>query len=183
MPLRIVVAVVSAALLASSLGACGDDSDSTIANATPGSNAAALTATASARGSGTPSGTAGSFGPAPTIDGNIEAITPAHAASVTQASTRSPNPTSPHGVCVSVNFKDPVQNLQWFRMAVDGEEVTPKLTIRVDSANPPKGGTLCYAPADGLSVGRHNAGFSVGNPSDLQGKPVQVIGWAFEVTR
>jgi hypothetical protein len=161
--------------------ACGGDGNSTVSNVTPGSNSSALTATAAAKGTSTPAGTPSAFGPAPKIDGNIEAITPIHASTVTQASTRTTDPVNPHGVCVSVNFNAPVQNLQWFRMALDGAEVTPKLTIRVDSANPPKGATLCYAPAEGLAAGRHTAAFSVGNPGNLNATPNQVIGWAFEV--
>lgn len=181
MNLRTILGVAVLGLVGATFFACRGDTNSTIANVTPGSNSAALTATAAIKGTATPAGTSSVFGPAPAIDGNITAIKPAHASTVTQASTRSPDPGNPHGVCVSTTFKAPVQNLQWFRMAVDGVEVTPKLTILVDSANPPKGATLCYAPAEGLKSGRHNAGFSVGDPADLSGKPIQVIGWGFEV--
>ncbi|MEO6043220.1 MAG: hypothetical protein ABIQ47_04780 [Tepidiformaceae bacterium] len=61
-------------------------------------------------GAGTPApgatrpGIPADFGPAPTLGGNVKTITPAHAALVSQASTRSPNARVPKGLCADVTF-------------------------------------------------------------------------------
>lgn len=152
-------------LALTALSACGDGAD----DGTPGPSPA--------RSSGTPAIPA-DFGPAPTLGKNIESITPAHGARVQQASTRTLDPIQPRGLCATVNFEPPVENLQWFRMVIDDREVTPELTIRADAGTPPKGATLCWPPPQGLSVGKHTAALSVG---PFGGTPIQVIGWAFEV--
>jgi hypothetical protein len=82
---------------------------------------------------------------------------------------------------VKANFKGlAAGNLQWFRMAFDGVEVTSKLLWAVDSFEKPTGGTVCYSLEQGFPVGRHFVAISVQDPA---GGPVkQVASWGFEVT-
>ncbi len=133
-------------------------------------------------GSPATAGGGGEFGESPKLGGNILTVAPAWAARVTQASTRTIDARSPRGVCASVTFDGLPENAQWFRMAVDGQEVTAKLTWLVKSTTDPKDGTVCYAPEQGLTVGKHQAAISVQNPRNLQEPTKQIVGWAFEVT-
>jgi hypothetical protein len=121
------------------------------------------------------------FGPAPVLGGNITVISPKHGQKVTQASTRSPNPKVPNGVCAEVNFTDLPENFQWFQMAVDDQRVTDKLTLVASTAVDPKDGKICYAPAEGLSVGKHTAAIAVQAPRDASVPTRQLVSWAFEV--
>lgn len=121
------------------------------------------------------------FGPAPVLGGNITAISPKHAAKVTQASTRSPNPQIPGGVCAEVNFTDLPENFQWFQMAVDDQRVTQKLTLVASTTVDPKNGKICYAPTEGLAVGKHTAAIAVQAPRDANVPTRQLVSWAFEV--
>lgn len=122
------------------------------------------------------------FGPAPTLGGNVKTITPAHATLVSQASTRSPNAGVPKGLCAEVSFDGLPENAQWFRIAFDDKEVTPKLTWIVASTTDPKNGKVCYAPAEGFPVGKHSAALSVQDPRNPTAPTKQVVAWAFEVT-
>ena len=122
------------------------------------------------------------FGPTPELRDNIEKVFPAYAAKVTQASTRSPDANNLGGTCVQVNFKGLAGNAQWFRMAFDGAEVTQKLTWSVDSFDNPTKGHVCYAPAEGFTIGRHFVAISVRDPRDNNAPVKQVTGWGFEVT-
>ena len=171
MDLRI---LLLAATLFAALGfaACGDGADD---DAEP---------TTDASSSATPGGIPDDFGPAPKLDGNIDAITPVHAESVRQATTRSPNSNRPRGLCAQVNFDDlPGQDtLRWFRFAFDGTEVTDQLTwtLAPEGAARP-GGTACFAPAAGFEVGKHTAAVSVEDPNNPAAPRKQIVGWAFEV--
>ena len=126
--------------------------------------------------------------PAPKLpSGNVEAIRPAHGASVTQAATRTVNADRPNGICAQVNFKDLPENGQWFRMVVDGKEVTGGGEITwVVPANAqteaPPGGTMCYAPKEGLPAGKHQVALGVQNPRNAAEPTRQIVEWEFEVT-
>jgi len=167
MTFKFAATAASLALAIGAFAACGDGSDDDSGDA-----ATPTTAGGEAR-------IPADFGPAPKFGNNVELVSPAHASRVKQAETRTTDPIRPGGLCAEVNFDDPVENLQWFRMVLDAEEVTARLTVKVDSGNPPKGATLCWAPPEGLKVGKHTAALSVG---PFGGDPIQVIGWAFEVT-
>lgn len=121
------------------------------------------------------------FGPPPSLGGNVLAVRPEHAERIPQAETRTPDPTNPRGVCAEVSFVDAPETGRWFHMAVDGELVTPDLTWIVSSQESPEGGIMCYAPEEGLSVGRHDAAISVVDPTDPNARPRQIVAWAFEV--
>lgn len=160
----VVLFALPLALLAA---ACGDG---------PDDGAETPTAQASA-----PSGSSDDFGPAPTLGGNIVKVSPAHAALVKQVSTRSPNATRPNGVCVEVSFEDLPESGRWFRLALDGTEVTTELTWLVSSNTNPTGGTMCFAPTEGIAVGKHTAAVSVQDPNNIQARSRQIVAWKFEV--
>jgi len=163
----IALAVLPASLLLAV--ACGDDDLGTIDNAktaTPGGSPTAASA----------------FGPAPVLGGNVLEVTPQHAATVPQASTRSPNPQQPRGICAKVSFEGLPQYGQWFRMALDGNEVTEELTWILPTQNNPTGGTVCFAPTEGLSVGEHATAISVQDPSNPSAASKQVVAWKFAVS-
>ncbi len=175
---------VLAALALSTLAAfaCGDGGSA------PGTSATATTATSAprpttARGSSSP-GT----NPGPKLpQGNVDAIHPTHGQKVTQASTRTPDPKRPNGVCAQVNFKDLPENGQWFRLVLDGKEVTAAKDITwvlPTDANTklPEAGTLCYAPKDGLGIGPHQVALGVQNPRNASEPTRQIVEWEFEVT-
>lgn len=170
MNLRILlpVAFAGAAFL---FTACGDGPDTPATTATPG--APGVTGTA---------GIPEDFGPAPVLGGNITSITPEHAAKVTQASTRTVNLGDPKGICAQVTFDGLPQYAQWFRMAVDGVEVTEELLWIVPTREAPTTGKVCFVPEAGLAVGKHTAAIAVQDPNNPLAESKQVVGWAFEVT-
>lgn len=153
-------------LPALTLAACGDDDDAAPAEATATPAATATT---------------GPYGPAPVLGDNIIEVSPVHASTVTQESTRSPNPLEPSGVCAKVVFEGLPQYAQWFRMAVDGTEVTTSLTWIIATRDNPKDGTVCYAPTEGLTAGRHTAAISVQDPSNPAAPTRQLVAWSFDV--
>jgi hypothetical protein len=157
----------SAPLLAFALlTACGDGPDDPLPTATPTS------VTNPDR-----------FGPAPVLGGNIEVLTPEHATSVPRAATAMVGQISPRGVCAQVNFEGLPQSGQWFRMAVDGEEVTASSDVYwFVSSQQAEGGTICYAPEAGLEPGVHTAALSVQDPTNPTAPTRQIVGWSFEVT-
>lgn len=129
-----------------------------------------------------PTRDASAFGPTPVLGGNILDITPKHASSVKQAATRSPNPNRPEGVCAKVDFKDLPDTGRWFRMALDETEVTTELTWIVSSNESPTGGIMCFAPEEGIPVGRHTAAVAVQDPNNPQAPTRQIVAWEFDVT-
>jgi hypothetical protein len=175
MPLAVAagIAVLAGLVALGTIALGGGDADSPAASGT-------------AAGSPTPGPTAvattADFGPAPTLGGNVIEINPAHASSVSQQSTRSPNPQQPHGVCARVTFDGLPEKLQWFRMGFDGKEVTQQL-VWVLTGNDAPGGTVCYAPKDGLASGRHSATLQVSDPKSATKPPNQLINWSFDVTQ
>ncbi len=127
---------------------------------------------------------ASEFGPAPTLGGNITAISPGWGERVKQAATRSPDPARPNGLCAEVNFDDlgGQDTLRWFRIAYDATEVTGELTWRVaPEGGDRSGGTVCYAPTEGLATGTHTAAVSVEDPNNPAAPRKQIVSWKFEV--
>ena len=179
-----------AAVLATAAACGGSSSNKTIDNAskiakdTPSASASAQT-----RSTPTPQASAVSkFGVPPVLGGNVTDVAPGWGKSVKQAATRTTNRGNPSGVCADVSYNPPATSNLWFRMAVDGQEVTSKLTvIGHDKAAPVQTpqvstATICYPPAEGLSVGIHTAAVSVQNPQNPQAPIVQTVSWKFEVT-
>lgn len=168
------IAVIAATVFAA-IAMGGDD--------TPASaDATTATVTTSApAGTTTPAQTPDSneLGPAPVMTAHVTKILPEHGGKVKQAATRESNGQS--GVCAVVSYKDLPENNQWFRMAVDDQEVTQKLSLIVTSKEDPEGATMCYAPKDGLSVGRHSAAIIVQNPRVTSGPPQETVAWKFDV--
>lgn len=131
----------------------------------------------------TPTRDRAAWGPAPVLGGNILVVSPEHATSVTRAATAMSGQVSPRGVCAEVSFEGLPQSGQWFRMAVDGEEVTASSDVYwFISSQEATEGTICYAPQAGLEPGRHTAAVSVQNPLNPSAETRQIVGWEFEVT-
>ncbi len=125
--------------------------------------------------------TPGDFGPAPTLGDWVLDVFPVHASAIPQSRTRTTNPSSPSGVCFEASFHDLPENTLWFRMAVDGVEVTTEGVWIVADRNNAEGGTFCYDPPEGLEVGVHEAAVSVQSPNDTSQPTRQLVGWKFEV--
>lgn len=127
----------------------------------------------------TPGGSA--FGRAPSLDGNVIDIYPEHAATVTQAETRTGNPDNPGAVCFRVRFGD--TNGTWYRVAVDGVEVTQQtIWIGIDPATNelPEEAQLCFDPEAGLRTGIIDASVVVREPNGIS--PVrEIVEWSFRV--
>lgn len=153
------------ALLVAFAAACGDGADAT---PTP-----VPTATAGA--------SSGPFGPAPTLGGNVTAISPVHAARVAQAETRTVNDSLPKGLCFEASFKDLPDQALAFRVAFDDKEVTGDMTWTLPTKVNPEGGKSCYAPKDGFTVGRHTAAVSVRSSRSANAPLKQLVSWSFEV--
>lgn len=165
------LAALPAALML--FAACGDGADT---SGTP-------TVAATEEG-GTPAATPRGHGPAPVLGGNIEQISPAHAASVPRASTITRDPGSPRGVCATVNFDGVPTNGQAFRFIVDGQDVTAAgetVWILPDAVSP-TGGTFCFSPKAGLQLGRHTAAIGVQASANVTDDYKQIVAWAFDVT-
>jgi len=150
-------------------------------NAACGSDSNPATATRAASPQAAASTTPGAFGPGPQLGENITAVSPAHAAQIKQALTVTKDPLQPAGVCFEANFKNTPQYGLWFRMAIDGKEVTTKLSWIVPTRDAPTKGTACYSPDGGFAVGRHNAAVSVQDPGNPNAPALQAIGWEFDV--
>jgi hypothetical protein len=175
------LAALSALVVAAA--ACSDNNSVTastagkIASQTPQS-AQSTAATAAATGTIDQN----ALGPAPVLGGNVISVTPEHGAKITQSQTRSPNPQNPQGLCAQVSFDGLPENAQWFRVAFDGAEVTEKLVWIVKSTTNPTDGRVCYAPAEGFTIGRHSAAIAVQNPRDTSVPTRQIVAWKFDVT-
>ncbi len=170
-------AVGALALLAAACGPAPAKSPTpTAAGASPG--ATPTTSGTPAGGTATPE-----MGPPPALGGNILKVSPAHGAQVRQLQTRTLDPSRPSGLCIDVSFEGTPEYGQWFRVALDGKEVTAEKDSVwiVPSNEAPTKGTLCYAPAAGFAVGRHEAAVSVQDPKNPAAKPRQTVGWRFDV--
>jgi hypothetical protein len=167
--------------------ACGgSSSNKTIKNAGDiAKNSPSASAAANATPTPAPSAVT-EFGVPPVLGGNVTKVRPEWGKSVSQASTKTPNKATPNGVCADISYSAPATNALWFRMAVDGTEVTQKLIVTQHVVGPTattaETGTICYAPAEGLTPGMHSAAVSVQNPQDPQAAIVQTVSWKFRVT-
>src|SRR5207245_754273 len=96
---------------------------------------------------------------------------------------RNLNLNQPGGICFDVNFDglDRKGNLQWFRLAVDGAEVTTKLTWFGASDFSRATGCWYPPPPDGLQPGLHQVAVTVQTPSTPNEPTRQLVGWKFEV--
>lgn len=190
---RIAFFAGAAALASTSLlfSACGDGPDTagtptTAPAATTGAasntKTAGTTAVASGTAARTPAATraANDYGPEPALGGNITKIAPAWGQKVSQQSTRSPDAGRPGGICAEVNFDGLPENVLWFRMAVNGVEVTQRLTWVAASQDATEG-KMCFAPTEGLPTGRIQAAIAVQNPNNPQENTRQVVAWEFDV--
>jgi hypothetical protein len=157
--------------------ACGDGADKPSGSPTVSAPTAGASTTPAATGTKRPTDP---FGPAPKLGGSMDKISPEHASTVAQATTRSPNPQRPNGACAEVNFRTNAQDFRWFRMAFDGAEVTTKLTL-VAPAEDSDVGKVCYAPSGGFAVGRHQVALSVEDPDNVTRGPIELIAWEFNV--
>lgn len=163
-----------APILALLLSACGDGPDKSPAAPT----SAGTTPEAGTPVQGTPSATP-ALGPAPELGEYILTVAPAHGEAVKQSYFRASDPLS--GVCFDASFEKTPEYAQWFRMAVDGKEVTTELTWLLPTKEAPTKGKACYSPKAPLAVGRHEAAVSVQSPKNLTQPPLQTIGWRFDV--
>lgn len=134
----------------------------------------------------------GGFGPPPTLGGNVKTVTPAHGTKISQAQTRTTNAKLPHGMCADVSFDGLPETGQWFRIAIDGKEVTASKDVYWilasspnDPSKPsenPQSARVCYAPPNGFTIGIHQAAITVQNPRSPSEPTREAVAWAFEVT-
>jgi len=158
------------------IGACGGGSgNKTLAQA---ASAAANMPTAASSASATGQ----TFGPAPAMTANITSISPKQGASVTQNATRSPNPKFPGGACAEVSFADPVQDVRWFHVSLDGVETTGTADFAAVIHTNGTTGTICDASAAGFRVGRHTVRIFILDPDNMAAAPMQSVAWSFDVT-
>ncbi|MCC6387585.1 MAG: hypothetical protein IT302_09395 [Dehalococcoidia bacterium] len=176
---RIILAGAGAlvVVLTALFAACGDGPDKPPQD---------LPATRTPTSAGTPrptlaQPTIGLAGPTPRLGGNVTKLSPAHGATVSQASTRTIDPSRPGGLCFEASFEGLPENSLWFRLRLDEQELTTKMTWVVDSFENPTAGRGCYAPTEGLPVGLHNAAVAVQNPNSATEPTKQLVVWAFEV--
>ena len=123
------------------------------------------------------------FGDPPTFDGYVVGVSPGHGETVTQEETRTEDESEPGGVCADVEFGGEATG-NWFRMAVDGEEVTQQTIWDLTAADDPQApdaGTLCFDPPEGLPPGTVDAAVSVQDPANFDQEPQEVVSWTFEV--
>jgi hypothetical protein len=165
--------------------ACGS-SNKTIKNGEQIANSSpAASAAANATPTPAPSGVA-EYGQPPVLGGNVTDVAPGWGKSVKQADTVIKNKENPRGgVCVDIKYAAPATDATWYRMAVDGQEVTQKLIvvqhIKGPTATTAATGTLCYGPSEPLSLGVHSAAVSVQQPNALTASPLQTVAWKFKV--
>ncbi len=163
------------------LGSCGDGADPEPTPAATSTTAAG--ADASTTGTPRPTRAPDDYGDAPLLEGYVLKVSPEYATKVTQASTRTPFPDRPGGLCAEVSFEGLPENAQWFRVAINGVEVTQELTWVVPRRDAPTEGKLCYAPTTGLPLGRIEAAIVVQNPTNPSEASRQVAQWQFDVVQ
>lgn len=126
--------------------------------------------------------TAAGFGDAPVLGTHVTALYPQHGAAIRQAETRSPDPQSPQPPCFDADFTGLAKQGLWYRVLLDGVEVTVDLTWLASTNETPiihaKG---CYATPEGLAPGRHSMQVRVQDPDVPGATPVEVVTWAFDV--
>ena len=118
------------------------------------------------------------FGRPPAMTEHITAVSPAHASAVPQSESKET------GVCAEARFDGLTEQGTWFRLYLDGEEVTLRSAWTVDlgqSSFAAPNGRLCYSPGAQLSEGRHTAMVEVRDPRDPSAPAIEAVTWAFEV--
>jgi len=116
--------------------------------------------------------------PQPSI---IVELSPGDGSIVSAASTQSPDQLNPSGVCVRVRFVGTPETGRWFRLFVDGTDVTAQSVWKVPHTSQTETGTLCYAPEAGLPVGRRTAELRVKDPNIPGGVARETARWSFTV--
>ncbi|MGE0601999.1 MAG: helix-turn-helix transcriptional regulator [Dehalococcoidia bacterium] len=109
----------------------------------------------------------------------VVVVTPGDGTEVSQASTRSSEPGDINGACAAIRFVSPAVNGQWFRLWLDGTEVTDQSTWVLPGTQPEEG-KLCYAPEEGFAVGTHSARLEIGDPAGGSPPPGETS-WSFVV--
>ncbi|MGE3076956.1 MAG: helix-turn-helix transcriptional regulator [Dehalococcoidia bacterium] len=109
----------------------------------------------------------------------VVAVTPGDGTEVSQASTRSSEPGDVNGACAAIRFVSQAVNGQWFRLWLDGTEVTHQSTWVLPGTQPEEG-KLCYAPEEGFAVGTHSARLEIGDPAGGSPPPGETS-WSFVV--
>jgi hypothetical protein len=120
--------------------------------------------------------------PSPVLGKAVLELMPAHAASVSQAATRTADPRLPKLPCFTASFDGLPDQARWFRVSLDGKEVTTSLTWVVQSNRPEIPPKACYATSEGLSPGRHAMTIVVRDPVSPAAAPRETINWTFDVT-
>lgn len=111
----------------------------------------------------------------------IVELSPADGSIVSAASTRSPDPVQLAGVCAKVRFVATPETGRWFRLFVDGLDVTAQSAWIVPADSQTERGTLCYAPEAGLPPGKRTAEIRVQDPNNPFGVPRETATWTFTV--
>lgn len=127
------------------------------------------------------------FSGAVVVDGTpqpstIVELSPADGSIVSVASTPSPDPLRPAGLCVQVRFVATPETGRWFRLYLDGVDVTAQSVWTVPVGAVTEKGRLCFAPAEGLSPGQRSAEVRVSNPGDPSAGLRESARWTFTVT-
>ncbi len=182
--------LAGAAALASTtllFSACGDGPDAPpptsapVITATPRTGASVVGTAATTTGTPAPTRAPNDYGPAPIFGANVKKVSPEWGTKVQQASTRSPDSSRPGGICAEVSFAGLPENVLWFRMAVNGVEVTQELTW-VAASQQATEAKMCFAPDEGLPTGRMQVAIVVQNPNNVNEPTREVVAWEFDVT-
>ncbi|GMV84160.1 MAG: hypothetical protein AMXMBFR80_00180 [Dehalococcoidia bacterium] len=116
--------------------------------------------------------------PSPPAARHILSVSPPDGGTIPQEATRSGERVSPGGPCAEVSFVGLPESGQWFRLSVDGDDVTAGSLWVLPSASPVTG-RLCYTNPAGLPPGDHRAEAVVRDP---RGGPVlERVRWEFTV--
>lgn len=122
-------------------------------------------------------------GPTPVLGNHVTELIPPHGTSISSAATRTLDPKRPQPPCFAADFSDLPEEGLWFRMLLDGTEVTTQFTwiapFPADSGRPPR---ACFATEDGLSPGPHTIVIVVRPPFDNSAPAVETITWSFTVS-
>ncbi len=112
----------------------------------------------------------------------IVEMTPEDGSIVSVASTASADSLRPAGVCVEVRFEETPGTGRWFRLFLDGVDVTASSVWFLPGVTGAKTGRLCYAPEEGLAIGSRTAEVLVRDPSDPRAALRESARWSFTVT-